>query len=412
MALVALPSELQLYIVRLLAADADSTSLEAKLERAVPCARLKRTCRQLRQLINANLRLCTLQSCCSLDHLTTSMLGTPTVVTLMVKVLHSLLHGTMNEATLNSRVTEANSQEMTDAAIATIEALLAARPTVDAQLLRPSEMVFVLSIGPERVDYAKAPMCCIDRILQCHVASATCEWRNGKRLSWCSGMEYKWHRFNACDSDSPSVPISDCWGLDFRLREPILHEPNREIPEGWDCTAPKLEDVYDPLVVSMCVVDPNLNRAAVLLHDRYWSHLATLSEDAEVYVGDLLADDPFSDLTHDFTPARLDSGEKVNRDVHFTFHATGRQGTGPDDFAANGFRPDSRLRPHAVAVDRILVQGICTDYNPHKTAGIHWAPDELVYEPHHSMKSSVYRSIKPGEFDGYLRGPELIWFPL
>ena len=33
MALVALPTELQLHIVRLLAADGDSTSLEAKLER-------------------------------------------------------------------------------------------------------------------------------------------------------------------------------------------------------------------------------------------------------------------------------------------------------------------------------------------------------------------------------------------
>ena len=412
MSLVALPTELQLHIVRLLAADGDSTSLEAKLERLIPCANLRQMCRQLRQLIDANDRLFALQSSCLIEHMARSMLGTSKVVTLMVKVLQSLLHGTMDEATLNFRVTTENSQEMTDAAIAKMEALLAARPTVDAQLLRPSEMVFVLSIGPERVDYAKAPMCCIDRILQCHVASATGEWRNGKRLSWCSNMEYKWHRFNACDSDSPSMPISDCWGLDFRLRDPILHEPNREIPDGWDCETPKLDDVYDPLVVSMCVVDPNLNRAAVLLHDRYWSHLATLSEDAEHYVGNELADDPFSDLTHDYTPATLNSGEKVNRDVYFTLHATGRQGTGPDDFAANGFRPDPRLRPHAVAVERILVQGICTDYNSYKTPTVHWAPDELDYDDHHSMKSSRYRCIKPGEFDGYLRGPSLIWFPL
>ena len=174
MALVALPSELQLHIVRLLAADVDSTSLEAKLERAVPCANLRQTCRQLRQLIDANERLLhvreqlfALQSSCSIEHMARSMLGTSKVVTLMAKVLQSLLHGTMDEATLNFRVTTENSQEMTDAAIATMEALLAARPTVDAQLLRPSEMVFVLSIGPERVDYAKAPKCCIDRILGC-----------------------------------------------------------------------------------------------------------------------------------------------------------------------------------------------------------------------------------------------------
>ena len=94
--LVALPTELQLHIVRLLAADVDSTSLEAKLERLIPCAHLRQMCRQLRQLIDANDRLFALQSSCLIEPLVRSMLGTSKAVTLMVKVLQSLLHGTMD----------------------------------------------------------------------------------------------------------------------------------------------------------------------------------------------------------------------------------------------------------------------------------------------------------------------------
>ena len=96
MSLVALPTELQLHIVRLLAADVDSTSLEAKLERLIPCAHLRQMCRQLRQLIDANDRLFALQSSCLIEPLVRSMLGTSKAVTLMVKVLQSLLHGTMD----------------------------------------------------------------------------------------------------------------------------------------------------------------------------------------------------------------------------------------------------------------------------------------------------------------------------
>ena len=84
MSLVALPTELQLHIVRLLAADVDSTSLEAKLERLIPCAHLRQMCRQLRQLIDANDRLFALQSSCLIEPLVRSMLGTSKAVTLMV----------------------------------------------------------------------------------------------------------------------------------------------------------------------------------------------------------------------------------------------------------------------------------------------------------------------------------------
>jgi hypothetical protein len=327
----------------------------------------------------------------------------------MVKVLKSLKRGTMNAAILSFRLERSNPQEMIDAAEAQLQALLDARPTIDALHLRPSEMVFVLSVGAA----STAPQCCIDQILQCHVASATGVLRNGNRQSWCSDFDRKFSRHHA-EHFHDDPPLSEFWGLDFRLRDPILHEPNREIPEGWQGEAPKVEDAFDPLVVSMCVVDPNLNRAAVLLHDQYWSHLATLSERGYDYVGDELDRDPFSDFTRDYTPARLNSGELVKRDVSFTLHSSGRQGTGPDDFAANGFRPDPSLRPYAVAVDRILVEGGVHDYNHYKTPN-RWTnvdPAPLIYDDHPSCADFCWRCMKPGEFDGYLRGPSLIWFPL